>query len=64
MVFTGSTEHLKRAEASGLTLLVVGFVVLVLAAALNGYALYLERPAHKIANRGRAIPGGAAEIGG
>ena len=57
VVFTGSTKHLKRAEASGVTLLVVGFVLLVLAAALNGYAIYLERPARTIAERGGPADG-------
>jgi hypothetical protein len=51
IVFTGSTKHLKRAEEAGLTLLVIGFILLVLAAVLNGYALYLDRSTQKSPNK-------------
>lgn len=52
VVFTGSTEHLKRAESRGFTLLVLGFALLIFSAVLNGYALYLDRPAHSNASAG------------
>jgi|SRR5208282_2360557 len=43
-VFTRATEHVKRAEKEGVSLLVVGFALLILAACLNGYALCIDKP--------------------
>lgn len=43
IVFTRATEHLRRAEKNGVTLLVVGFALLILASGLNGYVLLTDR---------------------
>jgi hypothetical protein len=52
IIFGGASKHVERAQANGVKFLVVGIVLLVLAAALTVYAVYLERPAGKAADQG------------
>jgi hypothetical protein len=52
LIYTRATKHLERAKASGVKFLVVGWILLVLAAALSCYAFYLEIPVRKIADQG------------